>query len=158
MAISVVLIALLAMALGRGFTLGGDGTITVLGSTEPVNTEQVEARQPQLEAAATNAIDDLSVDQNATTAARDISGDWVGADGFSYRFSQVGSAVAFQEFAPGGLLTSVGEGVVTGDAFEFQVTNGFTSSWGSLWMTPNGLEGQVYDSFGNVSNQLLLTR
>ena len=156
----MVVIALLALLMGRGFTLSsGDTEIEVLGSANPVSTEQVQAQQPELEAAASSAVDDLASDQAAGFQATDISGAWFGADGFSYTFTQVGSAIAFQEFSPDGtLLTSVGEGVVVGDVVEFQVTNGFATGFGSLQIAQSGMQGQVFDQFGNLSNQLDLTR
>lgn len=160
MAVSIVGVAVLAVLLGRGVELNGDGVkVGAVGSTTNASVEDFEAQQPQLEATLDNRIEDLAFEPAAAISAPDINGSWFTIEGFRYDFFQIGSAVTFQEVSVDGLITGVGEGTITNNTLQFAYTNGFTNGSGQLTLDGDGdLIGAVADDFTGAGVGLVLFR
>lgn len=127
-AISIVALALVALLLGRGFTLE-NGRLTVLGVDQDAAIEQAAGQQAQLQTLSNQVIANLGSQAGASTAAAiDISGPWSGPGGLNYQFTQVGSAVAFTEFSANGQILSVSLGTIDASGvLNFEATNGVSN-------------------------------
>lgn len=157
--VSIVVIAFLGLALGRGIVLkNGDTSVEVLGVAEPVSAAEVEAQQPRLEAEVNTTIDELSFEQSAAVSAVDISGLWFGPDAVTYDITQLGSAFVLEEISADGFLTAVGEGAIQGDTAEFFWANNFTSGSGFFTIEGPFLSGVVFDDFTGESAEFFVNR
>lgn len=136
-AISIVALALVALLLGRGFTLE-NGKLTVLGVDQDQAAQQAAGQQSQLQALSNQVAASLASQAAATVEPRaDVSGPWSGPDGLNYEFTQIGSAVAFTEFDGSGQILSVSLGTINADgSLSFDATNGITTQSDSFDVSP----------------------
>ncbi len=122
-------------------------------SGKETTQEQVAEAQPELEQEF-NSLEERAVEQPAaqTPAPLDVTGSWLGNNGFTYFFQQYGSYVVFQEQSAAYGTTGVGEGTIEGDYLylEFQGIDGTT---GSVQLTYR--EGVLSGTFSNsyVTNE-----
>ncbi len=156
----VLVLAVLAFASGRGFSLsaseGGPSVKVDAPLGGQVSQEQVDRSQGDLEAEIARANEQL--EQETSVASVRIAGDWfVGSLPGSYVIEQVGTAATITEFDGFGNITAVGQGTLIGSSFTFDYVNavGF-SGFGELTLDPTGnfLSGFFEDDFGRRPAQL----
>lgn len=97
--------------------------------------------------------------QPPAPTAVDLSGDWIGANGFTYRIEQYGARAVISEMGPYG-LTGVGDGVIDGTflRFTYQAADGSAGQANLELVYPNMLAGTFTNWTSGLTTPAQMTR
>jgi hypothetical protein len=122
---------------------------------------EVEEGQARIETQASELQSQAQAQDAAPTApgTADLTGTWVGDNGFTYVIEQYGDQAVISEVAFDGMKTAVGSGTVEGSdfTFDFQAFDGSVGT-GSLERDGNTLTGSFDNILTGLSTPLVLTR
>jgi hypothetical protein len=123
--------------------------------------QEIEQGQPAIEEQASEL--QSQAEQQATGATApgtaDLSGSWHGDNGFTYVIEQYGDEAVISELGFGGMITSVGGGIVDGSlyTFDFEAVDG-SSGTGSLALGGDTLTGSFTNAVSGLTTPAVLHR
>lgn len=125
-----------------------------------VDADEAEQAQPELE----QRVDELEQAARAQASPAeptdaDVSGSWLGSNGFTYVFDQYGTAVVLREESAWYGITATGTGSVDGDVVEveFQAVN-TTTGFGELRLEGDMLVGTLTNRQVGTPTPIAMTR
>ncbi len=123
--------------------------------------QQIEEGQPAIEERSSELQTQAQQQATGETAAgtADLSGTWLGDNGFTYVIEQFGDEAVITEIGFGGMTTMVGGGIVDGSlfTFDFQAVDGSFGT-GSLELDGDTLTGSFDNAVSGLSVPAVLRR
>jgi hypothetical protein len=123
--------------------------------------QEVEQAQPALEEQESELQSEAQAAGVAETAPGtvDLTGTWLGDNGFTYAIEQFGEQAVISEIGFGGMITGVGSGLVDGSVFGFDFQAADTTfGTGSLVLDGDTLTGSFDNAVTGLSTPLVLRR
>jgi hypothetical protein len=158
--ILLVAAGVIAYAMARdqdveGVRFGDGGLEVAFASSRSVSSTEIEEKQGELEQEVQSLKETAQSEARTAPpapAATDLSGDWAGANGLSYRIQQFGANAVITEMSPFG-ISAVGQGTVGADGarFSYQAADGSTGEAALRLVNSSTLEGTFTNfSFGTT--------
>lgn len=124
--------------------------------------EEVEERQPAIEGQVSELqreAQQQAVTGETSPGTADLSGSWRGDNGFTYLIEQYGDEAVISELGFGGMITSVGGGIIDGSQynFDFQAVDGSFGT-GSLALAGDTLTGSFTNAVSGLTTPVVLHR
>jgi hypothetical protein len=130
-------------------------------ASDDESRQEIEQGQPAIEEQASELQSQAQEQATGETApgTADLSGTWQGDNGFTYVIEQFGDEAVISEIGFGGMITSVGGGVVDESlfTFDFQAIDGSFGT-GSLQLDGDTLTGSFDNAVSGLSTPAVLRR